>query len=48
MKTRFKIRGELLFENYASDFSGAGSRSPTTSGTSHKMTTLMGGVQYLF
>ena len=45
MKPRFKIRGELMFENYSSDFSGAGARATSIS---HKMTTLMGGVQYLF
>lgn len=48
LKTRFKIRGELLFENYSSDFSGTGQRNDSASSTSHKMTTLMGGVQYLF
>lgn len=46
LKTRFKIRGELLIENYNSNFSGTGER--TASSTSHKMTTLLGGVQYLF
>lgn len=48
MKTRFKIRGELLLENYSSDFSGTGSRSESASSISHKMTTILGGVQYLF
>ncbi|MEN0058585.1 MAG: hypothetical protein AAGB31_07105 [Bdellovibrio sp.] len=48
MKTRFKIRGELMFENYNSDFSGTGQRTDPASSTSHKLTTLMGGVQYLF
>lgn len=48
MKTRFKIRGELLFENYSSDFSGTGQRTDPASSISHKMTTLMGGIQYLF
>lgn len=48
MKTRFKIRGELLFENYSSDFSGTGARTDSASSISHKMTTLMGGIQYLF
>lgn len=48
MKTRFKIRGELMLENYNSDFSGTGQRSKSASSISHKMTTLMGGVQYLF
>ncbi|MGE9745281.1 hypothetical protein [Bdellovibrio bacteriovorus] len=44
MKTRFKIRGELMIENYSTDFSGA----TRATSTSHKMTTLFGGVQYLF
>lgn len=49
LKTRFKIRGELLFENYSTDFSGPGQRiSNSASSISHKMTTLMGGIQYLF
>ncbi len=48
MKTRFKIRGELMLENYSSDFSGTGQRATPASSTSHRMTTLMGGVQYLF
>ncbi|HWU44635.1 MAG TPA: hypothetical protein VN132_14385, partial [Bdellovibrio sp.] len=48
LKKRFKIRGELLFENYSSDFSGTGSRTDSASSISHKMTTLMGGIQYLF
>ncbi|WP_373998641.1 hypothetical protein [Bdellovibrio bacteriovorus] len=48
LKTRFKIRGELLLENYTSDFTGTGQRTDPATSTSHKMTTLMGGVQYLF
>lgn len=48
LKTRFKIRGELLFENYSSNFSGTGQRTDPASSISHKMTTLMGGIQYLF
>lgn len=48
IKTRFKIRGELLFENYSSTFSGTGQRTDPATSASHKMTTLMGGVQYLF
>ncbi|NUN06431.1 MAG: hypothetical protein HUU57_11790 [Bdellovibrio sp.] len=48
MKTRFKIRGELMLENYSSDFSGTGQRTDPASSASHRMTTLMGGVQYLF
>ncbi|WII73896.1 hypothetical protein QJS83_08410 [Bdellovibrio sp. 22V] len=48
MKTRFKIRGEILLENYSTDFSGTGERTDPASSASHKMTTFMGGVQYLF
>ncbi|WP_415063512.1 hypothetical protein [Bdellovibrio sp.] len=48
MKTRFKIRGEILLENYNSDFSGTGQRTESATSASHKLTTLMGGVQYLF
>lgn len=48
MKTRFKIRGELMLENYSTDFSGTGQRADPATSTSHKMTTLFGGVQYLF
>lgn len=44
LKMKFKIHGELLFENFSTDYSGASDRSSV----SHKMTTLMGGVQYLF
>lgn len=48
MKTRFKIRGEIMLENYSSDFNGTGSRSESASTVSHKMTTFLGGIQYLF
>lgn len=48
LKTRFKIRGELIFENHSTSFSGVGQREDSASSVSHKMTTLMGGVQYLF
>ncbi|MBO9666585.1 MAG: hypothetical protein J7501_07190 [Bdellovibrio sp.] len=44
LKPKFKIHAELLFENYSSDYSSSADRSSV----SHKMTTLMGGVQYLF
>ena len=48
MKTRFKIRSELLIESYNSSFSGNSAREENVNSTSHKMTTLFGGVQYLF
>lgn len=44
LRMKFKIHGELLFENFSTDYSGASDRSSV----SHKMTTLLGGVQYLF
>ncbi|MGZ3771693.1 MAG: outer membrane beta-barrel protein, partial [Bdellovibrio sp.] len=46
LRPRFKVRGELILENYNSNFTGTGAR--TASGVSHRMTTLMGGVEYLF
>lgn len=48
LKTRMRIRAELLFENYNSDFTGVGQRTDSASSVSHKMTSLLGGVQYLF
>lgn len=48
MKKRFQIRGELLFETYSSDFSGIGARSDSATSISHKVTTLLAGVEYLF
>jgi hypothetical protein len=44
LRTKFAIKGELLFENFQSDYDGGGDRSTV----SHKMTTFMGGIQYLF
>lgn len=44
MQTRFKIRAELMVESYNSSFSN----EITATSSSHKMTTLFGGVQYLF
>lgn len=48
MQTRFKIRGELMFENYSSNFSGTSSRSPQPDSASHGVSTLLLGIQYLF
>lgn len=49
MRTKFKLRGELDFEYYNSNFSGGTpSRLNPASGTSHKITTLLLGVEYLF
>ncbi|WP_413559299.1 hypothetical protein [Bdellovibrio sp. HCB209] len=44
LRQKFAIHGELLFENFSSDYGDAADRSSV----SHKMTTLMGGIQYLF
>lgn len=48
LKPRVKFRGEILIENYNTDFSGTGQRTDPASSISHRMTTFMGGVQYLF
>ncbi len=48
LREKFKIRGELLFDYFSSDFSGTGSRPDPATSSSYKMTTLMGGVQWLF
>ena len=45
LRSRFKIRGEINFEYYATDFEGA---SANSSNTTQKMTSLMGGIEYLF
>jgi hypothetical protein len=48
LKSRFKIRAELNFEYYSSDFSGAGAGTHTSTNTTQKLTTLMGGIEYVF
>lgn len=48
LRQRLKIRGELSFEYYKSDFSGTGSRPNPASGTSHKLTSFLAGIEYLF
>ncbi|MNJ93532.1 hypothetical protein D3C87_112140 [compost metagenome] len=48
LRPKFKIRGELLFDYYSSDFSGTGDRTDPATSASHKLTTFMGGVQWLF
>lgn len=48
LKSRFKIRGEINFEYYSSDFSGAGAGTHTSTNTTQKMTSFMGGIEYLF
>lgn len=48
LKPKLKIRGELLFDYFSSDFSGTGQRTDPATSASHKLTTLMAGVQWLF
>lgn len=48
LRSRFKIRGEILLEQYSTDFDGAGDRTDPANSASHKLTTVMGGIQYLF
>jgi hypothetical protein len=48
LKSRFKIRGELNFEYYSSDFSGLGAGTHTSTNTTQKLTSFMGGIEYLF
>ncbi len=48
LRSRFKIRGEINFEYYASDFSGPGAGTHSSSNTTQKLTSLMGGIEYLF
>lgn len=48
LRPKFVIRGELLFDYYSSDFSGTGDRTDPATSSSQKLTTLMGGVQWLF
>ncbi|WP_413576512.1 hypothetical protein ACLVWU_00560 [Bdellovibrio sp. HCB290] len=44
LKPKFAIKGELLFENFSSDYKSTADRSTV----SHKMTTFLGGIEYLF
>lgn len=48
LKSRFKIRGEINFEYYSSDFSGTGAGTHTSTSTTQKLTSFMGGIEYLF
>jgi hypothetical protein len=48
LKQRFRIKGELIFDYYNSSFSGTGQRTDPASSTSHRMSTLYGGIEYLF
>jgi len=48
MNSRFKIRGEINFEYYSTDFSGAGASTQPASNTTQKLTSFLGGIEYLF
>ncbi len=45
---RLRLQGNLDFEMYSSNFSGTGSRAEPASSSSHKYTTLSGGLYYMF
>ncbi len=42
------FRGELMYDLFSASFSGNGSRTPSASSASHTLTTLAGGIEYLF
>lgn len=48
LKEKINLRGDLSFDLYSSNFSGAGTRSPSASSASHTLTTLAAGIEYLF
>jgi hypothetical protein len=48
LNRRMKIRGEINFEYYQTDFSGTGSRNPPASNTTQKLTSFLIGLDYLF
>lgn len=47
-KSNYNLIGQLNFEYYASSFSGSGDRTDPASSISHKITSLLGGVEYFF
>lgn len=48
LKANLKLKGELLFDYFNSDFSGTSSRTDPATSTSHRLSSLMAGIQYLF
>lgn len=42
------LRGDILYDLYSSSFSGTGSRANSATSLSHTITTLAGGVEFLF
>lgn len=45
---RLNIKGQINYDLFTSTFSGTGSRGETASSSSHAITTLAGGIEYLF
>lgn len=45
---RMNWRADLMYDLYSSSFSGTGSRTPAATSASHTITTLAGGVEFLF
>jgi hypothetical protein len=45
---RMNLRADILYDLYSSSFSGTGSRTPAATSASHTITTLAGGVEFLF
>lgn len=48
LRTRMNIRGEINFDYYSTDFSGAGEGTHTSSNTTQKRTSILGGIEFLF
>jgi hypothetical protein len=42
------FRGELMYDLFNASFSGTGTRTNSASSASHTLTTLAGGIEYLF
>ncbi|PIS11298.1 MAG: hypothetical protein COT73_04810 [Bdellovibrio sp. CG10_big_fil_rev_8_21_14_0_10_47_8] len=47
-KEHTNIRGEVMYDLYSASFSGTGSRANSASSASHTLTTVAGGIEYLF
>ncbi len=48
MSEHINIKSELMYDLYSATFSGPGTRPNTASSASHTLTTLAGGIEYLF
>ncbi len=45
---RMNLKGEILYDLFSASFSGTGSRPQSASSASHTMTTVTGGIEYMF